>query len=211
MTTHPFTASGMGDAPFSFVGVFCIPDLSLLAQNPTAYNRAMAEMPRDAHCGTCAHCGMGIMANYIVQSSDGRRASVGCECIRKLNGADARLETAAKKAKLAIDRTKRRQRTDAQRAARAEKWREENAAQIAAQTAKKDAAREIIRAQWAFVVPFLRASGPWANTIASQIEEGQPPRGRGVEIVREIFAKCAGRKGSKAYDAAVARFDAGIA
>lgn len=80
---HPFTKSGLGAAPFRFLFCYSLPSPSLAATNPTAYNYALQEMPRDVGCGSCQHCGMAIMHNFIVESADGIKSAVGSECVRK--------------------------------------------------------------------------------------------------------------------------------
>lgn len=50
--------------------------------------------------------------------------------------------------------------------------------------------------------------GNFCFNIASQINAGNPPVGRGLAIVLEIIAKLVGRKGSKAYNARLAELEA---
>lgn len=84
-TMHPFEASGLGKAPFRFVFCYSLPPASLAEHNPSAYNAALRDMPQGMGCGTCRHCGMAIMHNFIVESSDGRRSAVGSDCVMKTN------------------------------------------------------------------------------------------------------------------------------
>lgn len=70
---HPFTASGMGEAPFVFAGTEEV-------SAPT----------------TCDHCGTGIRNVFLVRSACGRVGKVGCDCIRKTE--DAALVDAAEAA-----------------------------------------------------------------------------------------------------------------
>lgn len=86
-TIHCFEKRGLGKAPFKFVGVFEIPPASLAAANPEAYNAALRMMPRGFRCGTCNYCGMAIMTNCLVRSSDGKTFAVGSDCILKVGGA----------------------------------------------------------------------------------------------------------------------------
>lgn len=80
---HPFEKSGLGKAPFRFVFCYSIPPASLAAQNPEAYNAALREMPRGVGVGSCRHCGMCLTHNFIIESADGKRSAVGCECVSK--------------------------------------------------------------------------------------------------------------------------------
>jgi hypothetical protein len=80
---HPFETAGLGVAPFRFLFCYSLPSPSLAGQNPEAYNNALRQMPSGIGCGTCGCCGMALMHNYIVESSDGLRSAVGSECVRK--------------------------------------------------------------------------------------------------------------------------------
>lgn len=117
--SHPFTDSGMGRAPFRFVGTAAIPSNALAEANPTAYNNALRDLPKlENGCGSCAHCCTGIMNIYIVQNADGQRYGVGCDCIEKVG--DAKLTTAMKVAKKKAARAKTAAKNEARRVARAE-------------------------------------------------------------------------------------------
>lgn len=82
---HPFEASGLGIGPFRFLYCASLPSPSLAAQNPTAYQAALRDLPKDVRLGTCAHCGMALMDNYVIESADKKKFAVGCVCVGKTN------------------------------------------------------------------------------------------------------------------------------
>jgi hypothetical protein len=53
-----------------------------------------------------------------------------------------------------------------------------------------------------FINCLSEAYGGFAKDVANGLREGRQPSGRGVTIMLEIIAKTAGRRGSKAYEAA---------
>lgn len=77
--THIWTEAGLGQAPFRVVRL------------ETREDRAGIESERKSngqtyttnHCTTCDACGTAIYNAYHIQSSDGRRFKVGCDCLEK--------------------------------------------------------------------------------------------------------------------------------
>lgn len=59
-----------------------------------------------------------------------------------------------------------------------------------------------------FISGLSEAYGYFAKDVAEGLREGRLPSGRGVTIMLEIIAKNAGRRGSKAYEAAYAEAEA---
>lgn len=86
---HIFEQSGFGTAPFRIITVIpTVPPRSMLQANPLAYNSLAAEYQAQARnlgvkLGCCEHCGMVLMNNYIVKSSEGHHHVVGCDCAEK--------------------------------------------------------------------------------------------------------------------------------
>lgn len=100
-TIHPFERSGLGKAPFQFVG-----------QSENVYSPAPGiQQPG----GTCDHCGTGIRYEFHIQSADGRVSKVGCDCILKLNRTDNRFVVEVEKARMAIERKARQVKTEARK------------------------------------------------------------------------------------------------
>lgn len=117
---HCFEKSGLGKAGFRCVGVASIPSPSMAEQNPTAYMNAMAELPRDLHCGTCNYCGTAIMHNFIIESADRRRFVVGSDCVAKTG--DAGLIKEVRRVRLVKAQEKRAAKRTMARAEREALW-----------------------------------------------------------------------------------------
>jgi len=117
--THPFEAANLGKAPFKFCGMH--------EKVYVAYPGAPAQP-----AGTCCYCGMGIKYCCSIQSADGKKFIVGCDCVLKLNRADNRLVTEVERAKATIDR---------------ENARKAKAARLPKELARIEAARSMIEAK----------------------------------------------------------------
>lgn len=71
--THVFEKAGLGKAPFRFVG----------------YSREVYQaVPGDPNCplqpgASCDYCSEGLFNVYHIESADGKRFKVGCECVKK--------------------------------------------------------------------------------------------------------------------------------
>lgn len=104
---HCFEKSGLGKAPFRCVGFASIPSASMAEHNVSAYNNAMAMLPRDVGCGTCDYCGTAIMHNFIIQGSGegDRRFVVGSDCVARTG--DAGLIKAVRGERLKVVQEKR--------------------------------------------------------------------------------------------------------
>lgn len=85
MSIHKFEAAGLGKAPFFYRGFVQIPSTEVAEKNPSGYENMMKDIPPAFHCGTCAYCGLAIMNNYLVASSDEKFFSVGMDCIKKID------------------------------------------------------------------------------------------------------------------------------
>lgn len=95
-TIHPFEKAGLGKAPFRYVGIE--------AQEISHGRRVLGsvggcEMTTKPG-GSCAFCAHYILDMFVVESADGQRFHVGCDCIRKVDAKLTRsIEADAKKAK----------------------------------------------------------------------------------------------------------------
>ena len=80
-TIHPFEKSGLGKAPFRYIG--------MVAQDIQYGQRVVGSIGgieiTTNPGGTCDHCGHAILNMFRVQSSDGKTFKVGCDCIRKVD------------------------------------------------------------------------------------------------------------------------------
>jgi hypothetical protein len=116
-----------------------------------------------------------------------------------------------------LRREAQRAKTRARREAEYEKWKADNAERLAAEAAEREtreaalaAARAAKQDKWAFVLPYLQGDGAFVSNMRDMIERGEPPAGRALAIVGEIYAKAHGRRGSRAYDDALDEFEARI-
>jgi hypothetical protein len=208
---HPFEMSGLGLAPFRFVGIWTQPTINEESSNIEAYNIDMKNRPECCQF-MCDHCGTAIMVHCIIENSAGKRYAVGQDCIRKNDA-----EGCADEALIAVkqrERDIRREKREAKRIRDHENWldtvcndqgetnRERRDREFAEeQQAKKDHNNKVMD-KWGFLIDALRNSGDFGRNLAASIEEGGEPFGRGVNIAVEIYAKQFGRKNSKAYNKA---------
>lgn len=78
-TLHVFERSGLGKAPFRFVGML---------QQDIAYGEAVISreggiLVTTKPGGSCDHCGAYIVNMFQIESSDGKRFKVGSDCVLK--------------------------------------------------------------------------------------------------------------------------------
>lgn len=225
---HPFTAAGMGAPPFRFLYVASIPSPSLAEQNPTAYQNALAMLPRDLAngCGTCAHCGTAIMNIHVIRNGEGKKYGVGCDCINKSD--DMPLMKASRLEKLKADRIKRANAKAARRAAWLAEIVDEKTGETREQSIQRKAEesraaydeqerinqekRRLLAAEMQVEADAMRdGKGGFADSVGMDMQSGRVPHGRAREIACEIIAKrLGGRTGSKAwesvYEATSAKF-----
>jgi hypothetical protein len=98
---HPFERAGLGLAPFRYVG---------MVHQETSYGQAVigtiGGIPVTTQPGgSCDFCGHYIVDMFQVESADGKRFKVGCDCIHKVNqvaGSDV-VDVDRKKAAIARD------------------------------------------------------------------------------------------------------------
>jgi hypothetical protein len=83
-TVHKFERAGLGKAPFRFVGVT---DADSYGSSSVS---GMSVVGTIGGCevstrigGTCDYCGKAITDIYRIESSDGKRFNVGCDCADK--------------------------------------------------------------------------------------------------------------------------------
>lgn len=126
---HVFEKSGLGRAPFYCVGLVSLPSPSLAANNPTAYNNALRDLPRGLSLGSCAYCGTALMHNFIIKSSDDRRFVVGCDCVSRTG--DAGLAKEVKRVRVEQALAKRTASRSLAKAEREKQWAAERAERAA--------------------------------------------------------------------------------
>lgn len=217
---HVFTASGLGESPFRCIGIASIPSPSLAEANPIAYRNALRDLPPAHKCGTCAFCGMAIMHNFLIVSSDGKRFSVGCECVRKTG--DAGLLSDVKAAKKRQQIANQEARWAAARKRQEAEWkrREEKKAKILEgqrianlgptdqeydEAVNHNRKVDRIRLLAPLADILVDGRGGFRDSIAFEMKDGSVPRGHGLDITTDILAKMAGRRNTQAYNAEYSR------
>ena len=190
---HAFTESGLGKAPFS-----------LVEMRENAFNIGDGSTKAG---GSCDHCGTGIRWEFVVRSADGKTSTVGSSCIKKAG--DKGLIDLAKRAKTEAARAQR----NAERMAAHEKLmqaqRDRNGGltdwEVHQRNVEEEDNRRIRQelGRAALLAPIseeLRdGRGRFNDSIADDLDRGVLPTPRATEIVAEILAKNAGKKGSDAF------------
>jgi hypothetical protein len=118
--------------------MYSIPSPSLAEHNPEGYNNALRMMPRGYGCGSCNFCGMPLVHNCLVNSSDGKKFAVGCDCINKVGDAGLVKD---------VGEAKRKAAKEAREAARIARYNARIAKEKAANGGKSNA--ELREAKWA--------------------------------------------------------------
>ena len=226
---HPFERSGCGIGPFEIISHISLPSSAMQEHNALAA-QVQAEEARNVaksfgvSLGSCDHCGMGIFHHNVIRDSEGKRFVVGSDCVVKTS-----LDSLADAAKINKNRVQR-ERNAEKRQIRNEKWlaapSKENPAKTNAEikqeridqrNAKREQAEldrkekiKLVCRKWNFwVVKILvsnKSGGSFVQSIVSDLKRGFEPRGRGLDICAEIFAKTFGRANSEAFKKAHAEF-----
>ena len=212
---HRWEIDGYGKAPFKVVGIFEMPPRSLQEANPSAYNRAMKDLPSGYHCGTCGICGAPLKVNYLIESADGQRFSVGCECVNKAGNENTTTEM--KELKRKRDKERRELRRAEAKKAKEDLQREKNGGKTnnEIEMEKMEQRSKLIAKYNLAVTRILQpiidlvedGKRGFCDSIAGDMRGAKPPYGRARTIVVEICAKQAGRKGSKEYDKEASRIE----
>lgn len=188
MRIHPFTESGLGYGPFTFVRLFDHGKVSV----------------------ACDHCGSGLRYEFIVRNAAGKEFGVGCECVRKT--LDKGISDPADAAMIKLLREQNEAKREAKREARlaeinrraSEKW-EAGAAEREARRLEAEAKKAAFMTAWAPIIEVLeKTNGDFAKGIHwDMTEQLNPPRGRALDICFDIYGKQFGRKNSKKFNQAV--------
>jgi len=91
---HPFEKAGLGLAPFAFIGY-----------SRETYQACVGAPIQPG--ASCDYCGTGITDVFAVQSADGKRSKVGCECIRKVASKGEKILTEVEQEVRRIQRERR--------------------------------------------------------------------------------------------------------
>jgi hypothetical protein len=109
---HPFERARLGAAPFRFVG---------MSEKVYVAWPGAPEQP----AGTCDFCGNGIRYCYNIESADGKRFIVGCDCVKRtdkeslVNATEFERAVAQQKREQARARTRARTAREEERIAQA--------------------------------------------------------------------------------------------
>lgn len=225
VAVHKWEERGLWKAPFKVIAVISMPAQSLGESNPNGFQNAMAEAQFQATqwgvaLGSCDVCGTGIHNHFVIADSAGHRFVVGCDCVMKTD--DTKLMTEAKAAERKRLRAARQKKAEEQREIDRLDWVARLEAERAAnggltngeviQRAKDEEKRQIaikFSAENDWLLKVIRGmSGDFIDSMVEQLETGPIRRlsDRCVSILGEIYAKSNGRRGSKAFNAAVDEF-----
>lgn len=215
---HPFTDSGLGQAPFKLHGIWSAPAKSLAETNLDAYNAAMRSVPDVVNKAgwQCQHCYRPLMHFCIISNAAGEKSVVGTTCCGKTG--DAKLVTAAKAAERERQRELRKVRAEAKREKQHREAMARHTAECEAnggvsdferdQATKMNAEHDAAKA-FAASNPEMMGianaledgSNGFRDSVARSIRAGESLSDRAASIVCDIMAKFEGRRNSKAYNA----------
>jgi hypothetical protein len=156
---HPFERSGLGLAPFKFVGMTeeVGPIRTQIAPGVTAEVGAPGQP-----MGTCKYCGQGIRYACHILSADGKRFTVGSDCVAKLS-----LESNRDSALIsAVDKAVRERKNELARTRKEAKRR----AEWTRDCAVRDAARAVLAANPTALADIADPNGRWGSTMRSYAE-----------------------------------------
>lgn len=176
--------------------------------------------------GTCNYCGQGIAICVNIQSSDGKKFTVGVDCAEKVFLESNQSLTPIKRIRAEIAKQQRDAKNELRRQARESAYqaklqaeRDKNGGLTdrelidAEQTAIRNQRRLKCECANRWLVDVLKLQcGDFVNSMIEKLETSLvselSPRCR--DILEDIYAKSHGRRGSKAYEAAQQQFQSNI-
>lgn len=225
---HVFERSTGVPGPYKFVGCFSIPSPSLAEANVGAYNHALRDLYESQKAlgvsgGCCDHCGTPLMHNFVLQGTTGRKFVVGIDCLGRAGEMTSEL-------KREQERLSRRAAEDRRRAKEAREYNEfltrigadgfvsvrelfQNSDEARVRCERERRERQA-REAWttnAWLIDALAgmAGGFCADMAARLRTHALDLRNfsqRQVDILADVYARRAGRRNSKAYNAAIDEF-----
>lgn len=192
-TTHKFTLTGLGEAPFRFLGV-----------SENAFRNADGTTRAG---GTCDHCGTCIRWEFRIRSADGVKSKVGSDCIMKAG--DRGLINAAKAEQNRRKREAAGAKREAAWQAKLDAQRERNGG-LTDYEAREQAAAQSEADRKVAIQPAIDILGPLADrledyrggfrdSVSASLRQGSLPSERGAEIISDILGKQQGRSNTSAY------------
>lgn len=117
---HPWERAGLGLAPFRWTGV------TIESGGEGKYRQVVngVEFTSGAPgqpMGTCAYCLQGIKECHHIVSSDGRKFTVGCDCVKRVEDEGSRVLSLVERAHRELNR-KTKQKRDAVKIAEGLAW-----------------------------------------------------------------------------------------
>lgn len=205
---HPFEIHGLGQSPFIYAGF------------------EVLTTKEGQPAGSCDYCSTGIKYACIIESKDGKRFKVGCDCVRKLGNSTNTILTPMERD---LKKFKHEEKLREQR----EKWEVERKESIARREAeelrqrqvnggltdfeieekkekeRKDALKKHYSEvnEWILAV-LCESNGDFVSSMYSQLQESSIKKlsPRCLSILASIYAKYFGRTGSKKYNEAYDNF-----
>lgn len=197
---HKWEYDGHGKAPFTCVGTYAFPEKSLAEKNPAAYNSQLKMMPKGYGVGSCGVCGRPLVNNFLIKSADGKKFSVGCECVEK--SGDRGLTTITNQKRLEIEREKRRIKKEQVRTLELQRQRDKNGGltdyevKIKEQERKQKERAKLIKKSGLLEIAENLEDGKYGfrDSVADDLRRGNIPCGRGLGITIDILSKLVDKK-----------------
>lgn len=210
MEMHCFERAELGEAPFRFAG--------LEEKVYVAYPGAPAQP-----AGTCDYCGTGIRYCFHIRSNDGKNFVVGSDCVGHLQDENNRLMDRCKRELAKLKRKKREeerlqawQKRQQEMELELQRQRDKNGGLTDQEIEYKNRLllekkqRQVLKEKNDWLIIILQGqSGNFCADMAEQLTRSEINQlsERQIQILRDIYAKHHGRRGSKKYDAAYDEFE----
>ncbi len=210
MEMHCFERADLGEAPFRFVGL-----------EEKVYVACPGEPAQPA--GTCDYCGTGIRYCFHIRSNDGKNFVVGSDCVGHLKDENNRLMDRCKRELAKLKRKKREeerlqawQKRQQEMELELQRQRDKNGGLTDQEIEYKNRLllekkqRQVLKEKNDWLIIILQGqSGNFCADMAEQLTRSEINQlsERQIQILRDIYAKHHGRRGSKKYDAAYDEFE----
>lgn len=82
MNTHSWESNGF-NAPYQCVGMYSLPSPYLQEVNPLAFQSMILHTPKGFSLGYCSICNHPLIHHFLMTDKNGKKFSVGCDCVEK--------------------------------------------------------------------------------------------------------------------------------